>query len=129
MVIAIWLVALVLLVLWSAFAWASHAVLGMIAGLPWEQVLSQLKNIHLPEPFGAWWAMMVDLLAPILQVSLPLLQGLMSFAGGAIPVIVVVLWLLGAIALLLLAIAATVGAALWRKSGASLKSKLSRFQA
>lgn len=129
MVIAIWVLALVLLLFWSAFAWATHAVLGMIAGLPWEQVLSQLKSIHLPEPFSAWWALMVDVIAPILQVSLPLLQGLMSFAGGAIPVIVVVLWLLGAIALLLLAIAATVGAALWRKNGAALKSKLSGFRA
>jgi hypothetical protein len=122
MVIAIWLIALILLLFWSAFAWMSHALLGMISGLPWEQVLGQLKGVSLPEPFGAWWTVMVDLLAPVLQVSLPLLQGLLSFAGGALPVIVFVLWLIGAVILLLIAVATTVGAVLWRKNRAGINS-------
>jgi hypothetical protein len=127
MVIAIWLIALILLLFWSAFAWMSHALLGMISSLPWEQVLGQLKGISLPEPFGAWWAIMVDLLAPVLQFSVPILQGLLSFAGGALPVIVFVLWLIGAVILLLLAIAATLGAAFWRKNHAGIKAKLSHL--
>jgi hypothetical protein len=127
MVIAIWLLALILLFFWSAFAWMSHVLLGMISGLPWEQVLGQLKGMSLPEPFGAWWTVMVDLLAPVLQVSVPLLQGLLSFAGGALPVIVFVLWLIGAVILVILAILATVGVAFWRKNHASTKSKLSHL--
>jgi hypothetical protein len=127
MMIAIWLLALILLLFWSAFAWMIHALLGMLSGLPWEQVLSKLKGLSLPAPFGEWWVMMVDLLAPVLQVSLPLLQGLLSFAGGALPVIVFVVWLLGATVLLLIAIAATVGGVWWRKNSASLKGKLPRI--
>jgi hypothetical protein len=127
MVIAIWLLALILLFFWSAFAWMSHALLSMISSLPWEQVLGQIKGISLPEPLGAWWAVMVDLLAPVLQFSVPILQGLLSFAGSALPVIVFVLWLIGAALLLLLAIAATMGAAFWRKNHAGIKSKLSHL--
>jgi hypothetical protein len=127
MVIAIWFIALIVLLFWSAFAWMCHALLGMISGLPWEQVLSQLKGISVPEPFGAWWMMMVDLLAPVLQVSVPLLQGLLSFAGSALPVIVFVAWLIGAVILVLIAVAATVGAVLWRKNRVGIKSKLSRL--
>lgn len=121
MVIAIWLLAFLLMLLWSAFVWMTHALLGMIAGAPWEQLLKQLKGISPPEPFGAWWAFSVDLLAPVLQFSLPLLQGLMSFAGGALPVILVVLWAVGGLILLALAIAATFAAVLWRKKRARMK--------
>ncbi len=127
MVIAIWLLALILLLFWSAFAWMTHALLGMLSGLPWEQVLSKLKSLSPPEPLGQWWSMMVDLLAPVLQVSVPLLQGLLSFAGSALPVIVFVIWLLGAFVLLLIAIAATVGGVWWRKNRNSLKDKLPRI--
>jgi hypothetical protein len=124
MVIGIWLLAFVLLLLWSAFAWMAHALLGMLTGLPWEQVLSKLKSLSLPAPFAEWWAVMVDLFAPVLQVSVPILQSLLSFAGGALPVIVFVVWLLGALALLIIAIAGTVGAIWWRKNRAGLKGKL-----
>jgi hypothetical protein len=127
MVIAIWLIALFVLLLWSAFAWMCHALLGMIVGLPWEQVLAQLKVVNLPEPFGAWWTMMVDLFAPVLQASLPALQGLLSFAGGTLPVMLGVVWFIGAALVLLAAIVATVGAALWRKNRTAIKSKLSRL--
>jgi hypothetical protein len=127
MVIAIWLLAFILLLFWSAFAWMSHALLGMISGLPWEQVLGQLKGISVPEPFSAWWTVLVDMLAPVLQFSVPLLQGLLSFAGSALPVIVFVLWLIGAVLLLVLAIAATFGAAFWRKNHTGIKSKLSHL--
>jgi hypothetical protein len=124
MVIGIWLLAFVLLLLWSAFAWMCHALLGMLSGLPWEQLLSQLKGLSLPAPLGEWWAVMVDLLAPVLQVSLPILQGLLSFAGSALPVIVFVIWLFGTLALLIIAIAGTLGAVWWRKNRTALKSKL-----
>jgi fumarate reductase subunit D len=127
MVIAIWVLALILLLFWSAFAWMSHALLSMISSVPWEQVLGQLKGISLPEPFGAWWAIAVDMLAPVLQFSVPLLQGLLSFAGSALPVIAFVLWLIGAVLLLLLAIAATFGVAFWRKNHTGIKSKLSHL--
>lgn len=125
MVIAIWLVAFLLLLLWSAFAWMSHALLGMVSGLPWSQVMDQLKALNPPEPFGQWWAFAVDLLAPALEISLPILQGMLSFAGGALPVLVFVVWAFGALTLLLIASAATVGAVLWRKNSAGLKTKLS----
>jgi hypothetical protein len=124
MVIGIWLLAFLLLLLWSAFAWMTHALLGMIAGAPWEQLLSQLKGISPPEPFGAWWAFTVDLLAPFLQFSLPILQGLLSFAGSALPVILIVIWAIGGLVLLLLAGAATFAAVLWRKNRASTKAQL-----
>ncbi|MBS7808084.1 hypothetical protein [Variovorax sp. PCZ-1] len=122
MVIAIWLLAFLLLLLWSAFAWMTHALLGMLAGAPWEQLLSQLKGISPPEPFGAWWAFTVDLMAPVLQFSLPILQGLLSFAGGALPVILIVIWAIGALILLALAGVATFAAILWHKKRAISKS-------
>ncbi len=123
MVIAIWLLALILLLFWSAFVWMSYALLGMVAGAPWDQLLSQLKGLSLPEPLGQWWVMMVDLLAPTVQLTLPILQGLLSFAGSALPVMVGVIWVLGSLAVLLVTIAATIALVWWRKSRASLRGK------
>ncbi|TAG24711.1 MAG: hypothetical protein EAZ37_15410 [Burkholderiales bacterium] len=127
MIIGIWLLALILLLLWSAFAWMVHALLGMLAGAPWEQLLSQLKGISPPEPFGQWWTFTVDLLAPALQLSLPILQGLLSFAGGALPVILIVLWVIGGVLLLLLAAAATFAAVLWRKKRTGMNAQRPRY--
>lgn len=124
MLVAIWLLALILLLFWSAFAWMCHAVLGMISDAPWEQLLTQLKDLSFPEPLGQWWSTMVDILAPMLQASLPILQGLLSFVGSALPVIVIVFWALGVLALLLVAIAATLGAIWWRKSRTGTPGKL-----
>lgn len=126
MVIGIWLVAFLLLLLWSAFAWMAHALLGMLAGAPWEQLLSQLKGISPPEPFGAWWSFSVDLLAPVLQFSLPILQGLLAFAGSALPVILIVIWALGGLILLVLAGVATFAAVLWRKKRANTEAPYPR---
>ncbi len=124
MVIAIWLLAVMLLLLWSAFALMSHALLGLVSGAPWEQLLAQLKAVSVPEVIAPWWTPMVDALAPLLQASLPLLQGLLSFAGSALPVVVIILWAIGGLILVLLAVAATVAAVMWRKKGESIKGKL-----
>jgi hypothetical protein len=115
----IWLLALVLLALWSAFAWMSYALMNMVVGLPWNEVVIQLKGLSVPAPFNEWWAFTVDLLGPVLEGMHGLLQVLLSFVGGALPVVVIVVWALGAFMLLALAVAGTLGVVWWKKNQAS----------
>jgi hypothetical protein len=115
----IWLLALVLLALWSALAWMSYSLMNMVVGLPWHEVMTQLKGVSVPAPFNEWWAFMVDLLGPLLEGTHGLLQSLLAFAGSALPVVVIVVWALGALILLAVAIAGTLGVVWWRKNKGS----------
>lgn len=91
MMIALWLLTLLALGLWSLTAWGLHAVLtldtGALADL--EPLVDQIPHADL---IGQWipgWQEM-------LKATLDLAQVLLGWVGGAAPVIVWVVWGLGA---------------------------------
>ena len=95
MTIFIWILAVVLMGFWTLLAWLSHRLLQWAGQLPWEQSLQQAKELQVPAIVAPWWQQMVDVLAPLLQVTQGSLGGLMQFAGAAVPFIVGAIWLFG----------------------------------
>ena len=95
MTIFIWILAVVLMGFWTLLAWLSHRLLQWAGQLPWEQSLQQAKELQVPAIVAPWWQQMVDVLAPLLQVTQGSLGGLMQFAGAAVPYIVGAIWLFG----------------------------------
>jgi hypothetical protein len=115
----VWIMAVLLLALWSATVWLSHAALQLIVGMPWNEAWAAVQKIELPallKPFiepwlGDAWIGMLQALAPLLQWLGSLLQGSSGLITGSLPVIAWLIWAVGALALL--ALAALGSGALW----------------
>jgi hypothetical protein len=91
--IAIWIIAAILIGLWSLLAWAMHALLGLAAGVggmpaDWYALINQLPGTLWLE---VWWPGWRETLVLIAQWS----GTLIGWLGSAGPVIVWVLWALG----------------------------------
>ena len=104
MIIFIWCVSFFLMGLWSLLSWLSVQVLQWAGQLPWEQTLQRLKDLPVPAVVAPWWQQMVDVMAPLLQMTQGLLSGLMQFAGSALPFIVGAVWLFGMLAIIVLTV-------------------------
>ena len=102
MTVIVWILAIVLMSFWSLLSWLSFQLLQWAGQLPWEQTLQQAKDLPVPAVIAPWWQQMVDLLAPLLQMTQGLLGGLMQFAGAALPFIVGAIWVFGMLALVVL---------------------------
>ena len=105
----IWIFAIVLLGFWSVLAWLSHKLLQWAGQLPWEQTLQQVKELPVPALIAPWWQQLVDVLAPLLQVTQGIMDGLTQFAGAALPFLVGAVWLFGAMIIVTLAVIASGG--------------------
>ena len=112
MKLIIWFVALVFLAFWTGLMWLAHKLVALLAQWPWELALDKLKALPMPPGFADWWVEMVTMATPLLLWSQSLLQGLLQMSGSAMPVILFVVWLVGAGLLLTLALLLT-GAAWW----------------
>jgi hypothetical protein len=98
MFIAIWLLALLLLGLWTAAAWGLASLLGtdgawVAKAEPWLHKL----------PFGDWLETWFPQWIDVAHALLEALQALLGWLGGMGPVLVWALWAVGALVLLLLA--------------------------
>jgi hypothetical protein len=108
---------IVLLVLWSGAVWLGYAAISLVLTVPWDQALAALRQIEMPallrpflEPFlGSAWSAWVGALAPLLQSSGQLIQGLSHWVVSALPFIAWGVWSLGGMALLAGLVAASVG--------------------
>jgi hypothetical protein len=118
MLIAIWLLGLTLLALWSALFWALHAGWQQLAALPVGDAIAALESLELPGiPDG--WLQEVELLRVALLAAMkwlqPWMQGGSDVLGAAVPLALGVTWGLGCALLLGLTIAGALGVAWWRR--------------
>lgn len=111
--IAIWILALIALALWSAAAWGLGTVLGLdpswVGDL--KPLLQQIPYAALIDQWVPGWQ---DLLVALLDLT----RSLLAWAGGAGVVVVWVLWALGAAVIVVAAALLSLVVALVRKSGA-----------
>lgn len=112
MIIAIWILALLGLALWSLVAWGLGALLGMDA----RALVGDLKPLIDQIPYGALIEQWVPGWQGLLHATLDLAQTLLGWLGSAGPVLVWVLWGLGAAALLAVAGVLTLVVSLARRA-------------
>ncbi len=97
--IAVWLVALVCLGLWSLAAWGLAALMGLDPSWPGD-----LKPLLLQVPYGDW----LDLWLPGWQAQvsamLDLIQGMLGWLGSAGPWLALGIWAIGAICIVALGV-------------------------
>lgn len=111
MILAIWIVALLLLGLWSLAGWGVHALL--VSGVQW---VGDLKPLLDKIPLSAFIEQWVPGWQDGLRLALDLMQAGLGWLGGAAPVLVWVVWGVGSVLLLGLALLLTGVVALVRKS-------------
>lgn len=98
MIAAIWILTALGLIVWSLVAWGVHALLGVDPA--WVGDLAPLiDKIPYGEVIDAWFPGWRDLL----QLSLDIGRAVLGWLGGAAPVMVGVIWAVGAVLLLALA--------------------------
>ncbi len=112
MLIAVWAVALLLLLLWTATLWAAHVGWQMLATLPWSQVAERLQQVQLSPLLDLWlgaaWREWIAAVEPLVAWGLQLLQGSGSWLEGLMPVVLLATWAVGTLALLGVAAGAAV---------------------
>ncbi len=112
-----WVLVLLLLALWSSLVVAIHSVLvGLLAhagsvGTGGWSLPDSLRD-WLPTVVADWLVSTVETLTPQLQA----LIGALPWLSSGVTVLAWVVWVLGAVVLLILGLAIHVGVALWRKS-------------
>jgi len=111
MIIAIWIVAVLLLALWSVAGWSLHVLL--VSGVQW---VGDLKPLLERIPFAAFIERWVPGWQDAIRATLDLMQSLLGWLGGAAPVLVWVVWGMGAVLLLGFALLLSLVVALVRKS-------------
>ncbi|HSW06159.1 hypothetical protein [Aquabacterium sp.] len=111
MIIAIWIVALLLLGLWSLAGWGVHALL--VAGVQW---VGDLKPLLDRLPFAAIIEQWVPGWQDGLRLALDLMQAALGWLGGAAPLLVWLAWGTGTVLLLGLALLLTGVVVLVRKN-------------
>jgi hypothetical protein len=99
---AIWIIAALLLGLWSLLTWGVLTVLGLDPG--WVQ---NAKPLIEQIPYAALIDQWIPGWQPLLLALLDLTHTLLGWLGGAGTVVVWVLWALGAAGLLLLGVVLT----------------------
>jgi hypothetical protein len=88
--VAIWILMLLLIGLWSLAAWGLAALLGMDAG--W---VDRVQGWLVDWPPGDWLDLWVPGWMMAMQASLDALQAVLAWLGGAAPILVWGLWSLG----------------------------------
>lgn len=115
MMLAVWIVGLLLLVLWSGLVWSVHLLWSWLMAVPWADAMQRLREWPVPAPlepwFGTWWTQWLQEAAPLLQWMGEMLQGSARWVVDAMPILLWATWALGA--LLLLAVMGAVGAGVW----------------
>lgn len=111
MIIAIWIVAVVLIGLWSLAGWGLYLL--VTGGVQW---IGDLKPLIDRIPYAAIVEQWIPGWQDLLRMALDLMQAVLGWLGGAAPVLVWVVWALGTGLLLVLAGVLSLVVALVRKS-------------
>lgn len=109
MLIALWILTLIVLGLWSLTAWGLHALLTLDASR-----LGDLKPLIDQIPYGNLLSDWLPGWQEWLRASIDLTQVLLGWVGGAAPTVVWVLWGLGAFVVLIAALIMTVVIKMWQ---------------
>lgn len=117
--IAIWIITALLIGLWSLLAYGVHALVGLgagLAGMPadWLALVGQIPGTAWLEIWAPWWR-------EALVFAVQSIGALLGWVGSAAPVIVWVLWGLGALALVLCAALLSGLVALARKAAPEVR--------
>jgi hypothetical protein len=110
MIIAIWIVALLGLALWSLLAWGLNAALN-IDPSRLQDLKPLIERIPYGDFLGEWLPNWQAMLAALVDLS----QTLLSWVGSAAPWLVAALWGLGAVVILGLAGLGSLAVVLIRK--------------
>jgi hypothetical protein len=111
MQIAIWLITAIVLALWSLAGWGLYQLVASGA-----QLIGDLKPLIDQIPYAAIVERWIPGWQDMLKLMLDLLQSMLSWLGGAAPVLVWLLWAVGTGLLLVIAGVLSLAVALIRKS-------------
>jgi hypothetical protein len=98
MIIAIWIVTVLLLALWTLSGWGLHLLI--VGGTQW---IGDLKPLIDRIPYAAIVEQWIPGWQDLLKLTLDLMQSMLGWLGGAAPVLVWIVWGLGTALLLVLA--------------------------
>jgi hypothetical protein len=118
MILAIWILAAFGLLLWSLLAWGVHAVLTIDP--QWVGGLGPLVD---KIPYGDVLSQWIPGWQDLLRMGLDITQSLLGWMGGAAPVIVIVLWAIGALLVLGGAVVLTVIVKIVRRSATAVAAR------
>jgi hypothetical protein len=111
MQIAIWLITAIVLALWSLAGWGLYQLVASGA-----QLIGDLKPLIDQIPYAAIVEQWIPGWQDMLKLMLDLLQSLLSWLGGAAPVLVWLVWAVGTGLVLVIAGVLSLAVALIRKS-------------
>ena len=111
MQIAIWLITAIVLALWSLAGWGLYQLVASGA-----QLIGDLKPLIDQIPYAAIVEQWIPGWQDMLKLMLDLVQSLLSWLGGAAPVLVWLVWAVGTGLLLVIAGVLSLAVALIRKS-------------
>jgi hypothetical protein len=111
MQIAIWLITAIVLALWSLAGWGLYQLVASGA-----QLIGDLKPLIDQIPYAAIVEQWIPGWQDMLKLMLDLTQSMLSWLGGAAPVLVWLLWAVGTGLLLVIAGVLSLAVALIRKS-------------
>jgi hypothetical protein len=116
MIIAVWIVALLGMALWSLVAWGTHAVLTID-----PQWLGDLAPLTGQVPYAETLAHWVPGWQELVRTSLEAMQTVLAWVGAGAPAVVIAIWLFGTVLLVGIAIVLTIAIRLMRRKAASAR--------
>ncbi len=120
----IWLATLLLVVLWSLFAWAAHALAGWSGWTGWAgggggDWRSWIDALVLPAWLAPWLpASSFEAVKAMLAAWAPLMEWLVASMPALLswlPALVLMLWAVGAIVLVLAGVLGSLAIGVWRR--------------
>jgi hypothetical protein len=115
----VWIVVIIglcVLSLWTVLAWITHQGWNAVSGMPWEQALPKIQELPVPPWLFPDWKVWVQDFEPLLKWVMNVLNEALGWLGAGVPVVIWVIWALGALVLLLTFAALGAAAAWWKKS-------------
>jgi hypothetical protein len=112
MILASWVLTLFVLALWTLAAWGLHALLTLDATR-----VGELKPLVDQIPYGEAISQWIPGWQDLLRLSIDLTQATLGWVGDAAPIVVGVVWGVGALAILAVGVLLTLLVQFIRRSG------------
>jgi hypothetical protein len=119
MFVAVWLLGLLALGLWSLTMWAAWLGWSYLATLPWSQATEAARASELPPWLEIWlggaWREWLEAAAPMVEWVMRMLEGSAGWLQGLLPVLFWGLWAIGALGILVATALAAGAIGWWRR--------------